>query len=89
MSSQNDDSRREFLKRAGKLAAYTPPVMMLLMQPRAHAVSSCNNGFGNGSEGCSPDKGAHHNQDESTEAKFEMRADWIDPDGSAPFPPSQ
>ena len=85
MSSQNDDSRREFLKRAGKLAAYTPPVMMLLMQPRAHAVSSssCNNGFVNGREGCSSDEGATPNQDEYTEAA------WIAPEGSAPFPPPQ
>lgn len=27
--------------------------------------SACNNGFGNGSEGCSPDNGAHHDQDET------------------------
>ncbi len=26
-------NRREFLKRAGKFAAYTPPTLMLLMQP--------------------------------------------------------
>jgi hypothetical protein len=57
-------ARRKFIKAAGKLALYTPPAMMLLMQPSAHAKSSCNNGGGNGSEGCSPDNGAHHDQDE-------------------------
>lgn len=50
------DSRRKFIKKAGKLAIYAPPAMMLLMQPAAHAVSSCNNGFGNLSEGCSPNQ---------------------------------
>ena len=60
----NEESRRKFLKTAGKLAIYTPPAMMLLMKPNAYAVSSCNNGFGNGGEGCSPDQGAHHDQDE-------------------------
>lgn len=70
-SQQDDESRRAFLAKAGKLAIYTPPTMMLLMQPNAHAVNSisaersnCDNGLGNGSEGCSPDKGAHHDQDE-------------------------
>jgi hypothetical protein len=61
----SQDSRRKFIKTAGKLAAYAPPAMMLLAQPSAHAKSSCNNGFGNGSEGCSPNpNGARYNQDE-------------------------
>jgi len=33
-------SRREFLEKAGKLAAYTPPTMLALMYPGAHAVAS-------------------------------------------------
>jgi hypothetical protein len=67
MSKQtvSPESRRKFIKTAGKLAAYTPPAMMLLAQPAAHAVSSCNNGLGNRSEGCSPNpKGKRFNQDE-------------------------
>jgi len=67
MSKQavSQDSRRKFIKTAGKLAVYTPPAMMLLAQPAAHAVSSCNNGGGNGSEGCSPNpNGRRYNQDE-------------------------
>jgi hypothetical protein len=59
-----DEERRAFVKTAGKLAVYTPPAMMLLVKPSAYAASSCNNGFGNGSEGCSPDRGAHHGQDD-------------------------
>ena len=27
------DSRRDFLKKAGKLAVYTPPAMLVLMTP--------------------------------------------------------
>lgn len=33
-------ARREFLEKAGKLAAYTPPTMLALMYPGAHAVAS-------------------------------------------------
>jgi hypothetical protein len=29
----DDESRREFLIKAGKLAVYTPPALMLLMRP--------------------------------------------------------
>jgi hypothetical protein len=33
-------ARREFLRKAGKLAMYTPPVMMALMHPGPHAIAS-------------------------------------------------
>jgi formiminotetrahydrofolate cyclodeaminase len=33
-------ARREFLQKAGKLAAYTPPIMLALMYPGAHAIAS-------------------------------------------------
>jgi hypothetical protein len=36
----SDKSRREFLRKAGKLAVYTPPAMMLLMQPSLKAVAA-------------------------------------------------
>lgn len=44
-------ARREFLEKAGKLAAYTPPTMLALMYPGAHAVASggVTGGGGNGS----------------------------------------
>ena len=32
-SDHPEESRRRFLKAAGKLAVYTPPAMMLLMKP--------------------------------------------------------
>jgi hypothetical protein len=33
------NSRRDFLKRAGKLAAYTPPAMLVLMKPSQNAFA--------------------------------------------------
>jgi len=33
-------ARRDFLQKAGKLAAYTPPVILALMCPGAHAIAS-------------------------------------------------
>ncbi len=38
------ESRRDFLKKAGKFAAYTPPAMMVLMKPSYAAVSDSANG---------------------------------------------
>ena len=40
------NSRREFLKKAGKLAAYTPPAMITLMAPGQDAFAR--------SAGCPP-----------------------------------
>jgi hypothetical protein len=34
-----ENSRREFLKAAGKLAVYTPPVLMVLMRPTPNAIA--------------------------------------------------
>ena len=34
------ESRREFLKKAGKLVAYTPPTMLVLMYPGTEAIAS-------------------------------------------------
>ena len=50
-------ARRDFLKKAGKFAAYTPPAMMLLMYPSRDAISKSlkgNNGYGNGGFDGSP-----------------------------------
>ena len=52
----SEASRREFMKAAGKLAVYTPPVMLWLMKPGTNAIAAspgCNNGVGNGSD-CLP-----------------------------------
>jgi hypothetical protein len=45
------ESRRKFLEDAGKLAVYTPPAVLALMQPGANAVAASikvkgNNGLG-------------------------------------------
>jgi hypothetical protein len=43
-------ARRKFLKSAGKLAVYTPPLMVALARPSFATVSAsgggCNNGLG-------------------------------------------
>jgi hypothetical protein len=38
--SQTEQARREFMKIAGRLAIYTPPVLMLLMKPSEKAVAA-------------------------------------------------
>ncbi|MBN1237500.1 MAG: hypothetical protein JXB36_03310 [Gammaproteobacteria bacterium] len=41
------ESRRGFLQKAGKLAVYTPPLMIALMHPSKNAIAqSGNNGLG-------------------------------------------
>jgi hypothetical protein len=37
--SEAEESRRAFLKKAGKFAVYTPPAVMLLMQPSFASMS--------------------------------------------------
>jgi len=44
-------SRREFLEKAGKLAAYTPPAITLLMYPGTEAIASGVEGRGGGRRG--------------------------------------
>jgi hypothetical protein len=48
-------ARRDFLKKSGKLAAYTPPVMLALMYPGAHAIAS------GGVSGCDHGHASDHN----------------------------
>ncbi len=38
--TEMEKSRREFVKTAGKLAVYTPPIMMLLMKPSPNAIAA-------------------------------------------------
>ena len=50
-SQDHDESRREFLQKAGKLAVYTPPAVIALMQPSRQALAASfqvrgNNGLG-------------------------------------------
>jgi hypothetical protein len=61
--NQGKQTRRDFVRNT----AYVAPVIMTLAAKPSFAgtgSAKCNNGFGNGSEGCSPDNGAHHDQDE-------------------------
>jgi hypothetical protein len=37
--NDTEETRREFLKAAGKLAVYTPPSVMLLMRPSVNAIA--------------------------------------------------
>jgi len=60
MNDTNDTTgraRRDFLKKAGKFAIYTPPAIMMLMHPSANATRGSmkgNNGWGNGGDDGSP-----------------------------------
>jgi len=60
MNDMNDNTgsaRRDFLKKAGKFAIYTPPAIMMLMHPSRNAIGKSlkgNNGFGNGGQDGSP-----------------------------------
>ncbi len=50
--SETEESRRAFLKKAGKFAVYTPPAVMLLMKPSfAHINKSYCGRPGNASSG--------------------------------------
>lgn len=56
--AESEKSRRDFLKKAGKFAVYTPPAVMVLMKPSYAYMSKSmvgrpniqhgNNGIGNG-----------------------------------------
>jgi hypothetical protein len=58
-----EESRREFMKAAGRFAVYTPPALLVLMKPSREAIArsaglpevpaGCNNGVGNGPD-CLP-----------------------------------
>jgi hypothetical protein len=42
------EARRDFLKKAGKFALYTPPVVTLLMYPSMQAIAKSSGGGGGG-----------------------------------------
>ena len=53
------ESRRKFLKTAGKFSVYTPPALMLMSNPGHKAFAkSCNQGVGRPvvNDGCQPGK---------------------------------
>ena len=54
--NETGESRREFMKAAGRLAVYAPPTLLVLMKPTVEAIAAsgkCNNGVGNGPD-CLP-----------------------------------
>jgi|RhiMetdeSRZDD1v2_1073273.scaffolds.fasta_scaffold236056_2 hypothetical protein len=65
--TETQQARREFMKTAGKLAVYTPPVLMLLMHPSTKAVAASSglptNPESNGGNGDEP-KTWYFNADE-------------------------
>ena len=59
--NKREESRRKFLEDAGKLAVYTPPAMIALMQPGVNAVAASikvktkgNNGLGQRTDDAQP-----------------------------------
>jgi hypothetical protein len=65
------EARRKFLKTAGIFAVYTPPALMLMSSASAKYVKEttgkvhCNNGGGNGGEGCDASQQENSNKDET------------------------
>jgi hypothetical protein len=53
--SQAEQSRREFVKAAGKLAVYVPPTLMLLMKPTPNAIAESAGRFQETNDGCEKD----------------------------------
>jgi hypothetical protein len=43
----SQQARRDFLRRAGRFALYTPPTIMMLMHPGTEAIASGGNSQGN------------------------------------------
>ena len=65
------ETRRNFLKKAGKFAIYTPPALMVMSNASAKYVKAttgnlkCNNGWGNGDQ-CAPGNSLNHNNAENS-----------------------
>jgi len=49
----DEESRREFLIKAGKMALYIPPAMMVLMHPSRNAIA-CNKSYNPPPPNCGP-----------------------------------
>lgn len=45
LTADTEQSRRDFLKKAGKFAVYTPPAIMLMMQPSRNAIAYSGRGY--------------------------------------------
>ena len=64
-----DNSRRDFLKKAGKLAIYTPPAMMVMMKP-SHASFTKSGGT------ISYDRIRDSYNELSSEERDKIRSSW-------------
>lgn len=70
-NSGQAESRRKFLKTAGKFAVYAPPALMVMTQANADDIYKsvqklkCNNGFGNGDQ-CAPGNSLNNNNAENS-----------------------
>ena len=51
IQASDEETRREFLVKAGKFAIYTPPAVMLLMHPSKDALAQSGGGGDVGSTG--------------------------------------
>lgn len=65
----DEESRREFLKKAGKFAVYTPPTISLLMHPDVQAIAS---------GGSSIDTDEPNQDDGNTAVDVKPKGDWED-----------
>ena len=62
------ESRRKFLKTAGKFAVYAPPALLVMTQASTKSFAAslkCNNGFGNGDQ-CAPGNSLNNNNAENS-----------------------
>jgi len=64
--TQAEQTRRDFVKTAGKLAVYTPPIMMLLMKPTTSAIAASagvpeTSNANTANDGSNPNDGSTHN----------------------------
>ena len=53
------ESRREFLKTAGKFAVYTPPALMIMSQSNTKAIAGSGGGYNGGNDGGGNDGGGN------------------------------
>lgn len=82
---ETDAERREFLRRAGKFAAVTPPAITLMLTASslpAYAKGSANNGLGNGDQ-TAPGNSLTHNRAENNTGNTTGTGN---PPGSGNFP---
>jgi len=85
-SPETDEERRQFLRRAGKFAAVTPPAITMMLSASAVPAyakgSGANNGLGNGDQ-TAPGNSLTHNGAENNTGNTTGNGN---PPGSGKFP---